>query len=279
MMTTSWPQVGIFTYDFTTLPALIHFCQRHRLSCVQLGGPLLEQAVADTAFAVEMRQQLQSHNIKITALAGYRNLVVPNEVKRMTNLTFLKECLRLAPLLGTPIVATETGTYSNESDWLASSVNQSVEVRERLYVTLEKLLRTAEQYGSVLALEGYVNNVIHTVDALEEVLVHFATPHLQVVLDPFNYLSRDLLPQSEQVVCDFLARFEQHFTLAHLKDVSADGAEVDTPEFGYGVFPFRPYFTFLKHRRPDLPLILEHLPMEHLSSALMRLHTQIQALA
>jgi sugar phosphate isomerase/epimerase len=278
MTTSSWPEVGIFTYDFDTLPALIHVCQHHGLTAVQLGGPLLEKALADLAFAIEMRKLLDAHGIGIIALAGYRNLVEANAAKRASNLTFLKECLRRAPLLGTSIVATETGTVSEDGDWAASPANQSTAVRERFHAALGELLAVASHHGSILALEGFVNHVVNTPDAMSETLGQFATPQVQVILDPFNYLSRDLLPQSEQVINAFLDRFEQRFVLAHLKDVSAEGAEVGTPEFGSGVFPYQPYLRFLKHRRPDLPLILEHLPMEHLPMALARLRESLQSL-
>ena len=74
------------------------------------------------------------------------------------------------------------------------------------------------------------------------------------MLDPYNYLARAMLPAAERVTRDFLDRFEHRFVLAHLKDVSEDGAEAETPEFGTGVFPQRVYVEFLAERRPDLPL-------------------------
>lgn len=70
---------------------------------------------------------------------------------------------------------------------------------------------------------------------------------------------------------DFLDRFEHRFVLAHVKDVAVrDDGTTTTPEFGTGVFAQRPYLDFLRTRRPDLPLILEHLPLEHLPAAARR---------
>ena len=60
---------------------------------------------------------------------------------------------------------------------------------------------------------------------------------------------------------------EHRFVLAHLKDVDPGGAEVATGEFGTGVFPQDVYLEFLAARRPDLPLILEHLPLDHVPGA------------
>jgi hypothetical protein len=58
--------------------------------------------------------------------------------------------------------------------------------------------------------------------------------------------------------------------LAHLKDVSSDGAHAGTPEFGTGAFAQRPYLEFLHSRRPDLDLVAEHMPLEHVPAVRRR---------
>jgi hypothetical protein len=63
------------------------------------------------------------------------------------------------------------------------------------------------------------------------------------------------------VTRDFLDQLEHRFVLAHLKDVGAGGAEEGTPRFGRGVFDQAPYLEFLRDRRPDLPIVIEHLPL------------------
>jgi sugar phosphate isomerase/epimerase len=112
-----------------------------------------------------------------------------------------------------------------------------------------------------------VKHVIGTYTALQGVLDRFPSRHLQVVVDPYNYLARALLPAQERVTRAFLDRFEHRFVLAHVKDVGPGGAEEATPEVGTGVFAQAPYFRFLRDRRPDLPVVLEHLPLEHVPHA------------
>ena len=58
--------------------------------------------------------------------------------------------------------------------------------------------------------------------------------------------------------------------VAHLKDVNPLGAEAGSPSFGTGAFDQAPYLRFLRERRPDLPLILEHLPLEEVPQAIAR---------
>jgi sugar phosphate isomerase/epimerase len=109
--------------------------------------------------------------------------------------------------------------------------------------------------------------VLRTTGQLIGLLERCPSPHLQVLCDPYNYLSSHLIPASERLTARFLDRFEHRFVLAHLKDVDPGGAEVATGEFGTGVFPQHVYVEFLATRRSDLPLILEHLPLDHVSAA------------
>jgi len=102
------------------------------------------------------------------------------------------------------------------------------------------------------------------------VLERFPSAHLQVVCDPYNYLSSRLLPARKRLSADFLHRFEHRLVLAHLKDVDPGGAETGTGEFGTGVFPQGLYLEFLAEHRPDLPMILEHLPLDHVPQAARR---------
>ncbi|MBO0794894.1 MAG: sugar phosphate isomerase/epimerase [Ktedonobacteraceae bacterium] len=238
------------------------------LATIQLGTPLLEEILTDKERIVAWSAQLQAAGRPIIALGGYRNLVAPNETQRRANIAFLQNCLELAPLFGTAIVATETGTRSREDDWGPSPENQGTEAWDILCATLRELLPVAERHGTILAVEGHVNHVINTPERLERLLEQFPTPHLQVVLDPYNYLGRDQLSCKEQVAAAFLQQFRNRFVLAHLKDISQQGAESGTPAFGQGIFPQQLYLDFVRKERPDLPLILEHVSVDQLPGIL-----------
>ena len=129
----------------------------------------------------------------------------------------------------------------------------------------------AEEHGVILALEGYVGSVLKTQDQLAGLLDRYPTQHLQVMSDPYNYLSDDLMPVQVRATSELLDRFEPRFVLAHLKDVSPDGARAGTPEFGTGAFEQLPYLEFLRSRRPDLDLIAEHQPLEHVPAVRRRI--------
>jgi sugar phosphate isomerase/epimerase len=260
-----WPRFGAFSYDFERgdWDPLVAEFERLGLEAVQLGGKLLAECLDEPDGVPARSALLESHGIAVTALAGYRNLIAPDPVTRQANVDAIRRCLEVAPALGTAIVATETGTRHPGGDWTDSPDNWGETAWRLLDDALATLIPVAERCGVVLALEASVKNVLRTQGQLIGVLDRFPSEHLQVVCDPYNYLSGDLLPAQERVTSELLDRFEDRFVVAHLKDVDEGGADVATPEFGTGVFTQRPYLEFLRDRRPDLDLIVEHLPLVH----------------
>jgi sugar phosphate isomerase/epimerase len=269
-----WPRLGIFTYDFGPgeWDRLAETCRVMGLQAIQLGRPLLDECLDRPEQIKPLVERLEADGISIAGLAGYRNLAAPDPEKRRANIDFIARCLELAPRLGTSVVATETGTRHPEDDWTDSPDNWRPETWELLDDAIGELLPVAERSGAILALEASVKNVLRTAGQLIGLLERFPSPHLQVVCDPYNYLSSHLIRARDRLTADFLDRFEHRFVLAHLKDVDPGGAEVATGEFGTGVFPQHMYLEFLGARRPDLPLILEHLPLHHVPAASRRVH-------
>jgi sugar phosphate isomerase/epimerase len=268
-----WPRLGAFSRDFGRggWEQLAETFTRLGLGLTQLDGPLLDASLDDPASAAEGRAVLEASGLSIPALGGYRNLIAPDPDERAANVAHVERCLELATTLGSYVVATETGTLSADGDWTDSPLNVTDAAWDLLYDALETLLPVAEQCGTILALEAHVKHVLKTRDQMAGLLERFPTQHLQLVCDPYNYVSADLVPVHEAATETLLDGFEDRFVLAHLKDVDAGGAEVGTPEFGTGVFAQAPYLEFLRTRRPDLGLIAEHMPLSRVPDVRRRI--------
>jgi len=259
------PVYGAFSDELRDWDALVERFSELGLGAVQLGGPLLDRCLDDAGFAADGRALLDAHGIRVAALSGYRNLVAPH-----ADLGHVRRCFELAPVLGTWVVASGAGTRSTEHDWADHPDNWSKESWQLLEAAVEELVSWAEASGAVLALEGTWMTVLRTLSQVLDVLERYPSPNLQLVCDPYNYVTYELLPAQDRFLAEYLARFESRFVLAHLKDVGVDGDRTTRPEFGTDVFRHRPYLEFLRTRRPDLPLVLEHLPLEHVPAAIAR---------
>jgi sugar phosphate isomerase/epimerase len=268
------PVLGAFSHELgiDDWELLAHRLGDLGLGAVQVGGALIDDTRAEHG-----RQVLDAHGISVAALAGYRNLVAPEAAVREEGIRHLEACLELAPRLGTWVVATETGTRNPDGDWLGSPGNWGAEAWGLLEEAIERLLVTAERCGTVLALEAHVNNVLRTQSQLARLLDRFPSPSLGVVADPYNYLSRELLPAQRRHTRTFLERFEHRFVLAHLKDVGLDdaGEKTTRPPFGTGLFEQAPYLDFLRTRRSDLTPVLEHLTPSEFPAAVRRVRASV----
>ena len=253
-----WPRFGVFTHELgASLGDLGEACREHGVEAVQLSRGQLD-AWLDAPEPLE---------VEVAGIGAYRNLIAPDAAERRRNLAYVERCLEAAPRSGAWVVSTHAGTRHPTDEWSDSPENLSPAAWALLLEGIEELLATAERTGTILALEASVKSVLRTLAQLIELFDRFPSPHLGLVCDPYNLVSRQLLPAHERVAAAFLDRFEHRFVLAHVKDVGPDGAGVATPTVGTGVFAQAPYVAFLRERRSDLPLILEHLTPEQIAGA------------
>lgn len=254
-----WPRFGHFTHELgASLSDLEAACRNHGTASVQLSRDELDAWLeAPEPLAVD-----------VAGIGAYKNLIVPDDAERGANIAYVERCLEAAPLAGTWVVSTHAGTRHPTEEWWDSPENLSPEAWSLFLDAVERLLAVAERAGTILALEGSVKSVLRTTAQVIELFDRFPSPHLGLVCDPYNFVSRHLLPAHERVTAALLDRFEHRFVLAHVKDVGPDGAEVSTPTVGTGVFAQAPYFAFLRERRPDLRLTLEHLEPDQIPAAM-----------
>jgi len=280
----TFPRLGAFFFEhgLAKRGELITRYQALGFTAVQIGDPLLSELVAHPSQAKAVAEDFREAGLDIIGLAGYRNIIAPDLTKRRANLDHLKACMELAPALGTSVVATETGTFHPTNEWYPSPENSSPQAWSVLCESVGELLETAKKTGTLLAIEGYVNNIVGRLDHLDTLFRTFPSQHLMLMLDPYNYITRDLVPTADLICEEFLTRYADRFVIAHLKDVAPFGADgephgeqaradlVGTPEFCTGIFPQQSYIRFLRNRRPDLPIIFEHLPEANLPAAIRR---------
>jgi len=268
-----WPVFGALVRDGGP-DEIVAALAGTEVRAVHLERASLELALDDPEGA---RRRLASGGLEVAALGGYRNLVATDAEARAEGVAFVARCLELAPRLGTWVVSTHGGSRSTEGEWVDSRDNASDGAWADLSEAVERLLPVAEEHDTVLALEGAAASVLKTPSQLLRLFDAYPSPSLQLVADPYNYFTAGLVPAQERVTHEFLELFEDRFVLVHLKDVDLSNGVTSRPEFGLGLFDQAPYLDFLRERRPDLPLIFEHLPLAHLPDVIARASTLADA--
>ena len=275
---------GIFTgYYPYTIDETIRRIKASDFNCVQLDVSFKDLDATKEPLTKEkahlIRDKFRDANLPIIAVSGYTNFIHPDPVKRKENIDFLKMMMRYARDLGCPYVASETGTYNEESDWVWDDRNGSEKVYEETIEIIRDLASYAKDYGATFIIENYVNNVIGSVEQVERMFRDVGTDGLGLICDPTNYFDEAHMKDVDGTLRDIFAKLSPYMKIAHAKDIKvaedtsekhadidADASHsfrgsggVELPAAGLGVLNYDLYVELLAKENPNIPLIIEHL--------------------
>lgn len=229
--------------------------------------------------AKRIRDAFRDANLPVCAVSAYQNLVHPDATERKRRVDYVKELLRHARELGSPYVVTETGTFNPESDWVHHPKNKTEEGYAICRNVVADLVRTAHEHGSMLVIENYVNNVVGSLAEVDRLFADINHSSLGLLLDPTNYFDDSNIDHVDATLNRILDSVGDRVVIAHAKDCkrAADTGEkhahldateahsfrgagaVELPAPGLGSLNYELYVKRLAERRPNIPLIIEHL--------------------
>jgi len=285
-------QVGIFTgyYPFA-LDEVIRRIKASDINCVQLDISFKDFDATKEPLtkgkARWIRDSFRDANLPIVAVSGYTNIIHPDPDKRKANIDYLKMMLRYARELGCPYVASETGTCNPESDWVWHDKNASPAVFEETIGIISDLAAYAEDWGATFIVENYVNNIIGSVDQVEQMFRAVNSPALGLLCDPTNYFDDKTIKDVDGTIESIFARLSPYIKIAHAKDIAiatdtgekhadidADESHsfrgsgaVELPAAGLGILNYDLYAKLLSKDHPNIPLIIEHLDLSDIPRA------------
>ena len=284
--------VGIFTgyYPFA-LDEVVRRIKASDFNCVQLDVSFKDFDATKEPLTKEkahwIRDAFRNANLPVVAVSGYTNIIHPDPVKRKANIDFLKMMLRYARDLGSPYVASETGTYNTESDWVWHDKNANPAVFEETIGIIKDLAKYAEDWGSTFIVENYVNNIIGSVEQIEAMFREVHSPALGLLCDPTNYFDDKTIKDVDGTLNHVFDRLSPYMKIAHAKDIAvavntaekhadidADESHtfrgsgaVELPAAGLGILNYDLYVRRLAVDHPNIPLIIEHLDLEDIPRA------------
>lgn len=252
----------------------------------------------DKQICIKLRDTFRRHNLPVSCISGYTNLVDPDPAKGKANLDRLKKIIRHAHDLGSPYVATETGTFCPGSDWLPHPDNKTEEGYEVCRAVIQDLVNFSRDHGVTFVIEPYVNNVIGTVEEALRIFAEIDDPHLGLVMDPTNYFEDHNLDQMDRTLNQIFDALSDKVRFAHAKDVKRSESDqgvqmtevtateghslrgvglIELPPPGLGALNYDLYLRRLAKDHPNLPIIIEHVEENDIERAKRFLDQKLMA--
>jgi len=275
---------GIFTgYYPMTMDDTIRTIKSQDFSCVQLDVSFKDCDSAKEYLtkqkANEIRDKFRDANLPVIAISSYTNLIHPDKEKRKRNINYIKMMMERALDLGCPYVASETGTYHRENDWLWDDKNATEEAYQEFAEVLYDIVKFGKEVGATFIIENYVNNVLFDIDRILRLFNDINMPNMKLICDPTNYFTPENYHDIDGMLHKMFNALADKMVIAHAKDIklSADhsvkmadidadeshsfrgAGGVDLPASGLGDLNYDLYLKLLGRHHPNIPLIIEHL--------------------
>ena len=219
-------------------------------------------------YARAIRKIFEERGISIAVLGCYINPVHPDAEAREKQLRRFEEHLRYARDFGCSLVGTETGSCNGDCSFHPDT--EKPETFDLFCRSLERLIKTAEKCGSIVAIEAVADQ--HTVSSIEKmraVLSRLASPSLKVIYDPVNLIPQAGLLESGlfQSQKDFFAQafaaFGDDIAAVHAKDFRMDpeanaAVKIGTLPAGTGELDYPSLLSLIAERKPGIDILLEN---------------------
>jgi len=276
--------VGIFTgYYPHTIDETIKKIKADKMSCVQLDVSFKDCDSAKEYLTKEnankIRDKFRDADLPVIAVSSYTNLIHTDKTKRKQNIDYIKMMMERALDLGCPYVASETGTYHTENDWLWDDRNATEEAYQEFAEVLYDIVKFGKEVGATFIMENYVNNVAFDIDRIQRLFSDINMPNMKLICDPTNYFTPANYNDIDGQLYRIFNALADKMVIAHAKDIKlstdhsvkmadidADESHafrgaggVDLPAAGLGDLNYDLYLKLLARHHPNIPLIIEHL--------------------
>lgn len=268
---------GLRAHDFGCLPVetLADKIQAFGPASVQLApskafpGIPASQGYLNAEFAKRVKKVFATRGMTIAVVGCYINPVHPDADELERQLCRFEESLRYARDFGCSLVGTETGSLNPDSSWHPGTREERT--FDRLCVSVERLVRVAEHYGSIVALEPVADK--HTVSSIERtqaLIKRIDSPALGIIFDPVNLIPQTGLEESQAAFFErAFDAFGSRIVAIHAKDFRVEnGRKLEAVAAGLGQMDFATFFRLLQARKSDIDVLLENVSPATAAAAL-----------
>lgn len=260
-------QLGIRLHDAQRLPLerLLPTIRGQGLTCchLALSKSFPEFPCTPTAltpgYASYLKRAFAQGGVEIAVLGNYLNLLHPDEEYLRYALEMYFAHIRFASLLGCSMVATETGAPNKKYAFCPECRDEKT-----LTLFIERLkpvVRCAEQFGVILAIEPVVRHSMWNPKACRRVLDEIGSHNLQILFDPVNLLDITNVDHCDELFQELFELVGPEIAAVHLKDYQhtpdRKGLVTIGVGAGMGEMNYGKIMRFLKEEKPYIYATLE----------------------
>lgn len=270
-------QYGLRLHDAEKLPLQqqLSVVRDMGFTCVHLALSKVQGMTADPSaltpgYAMYLKKAFERAGIDIAVLGNYLNLATPDKDALKKNREKYTAHLRFASILGVGVVGTETGN-PNTGYVYDPEKSHTDEALETFITNLRPVVKDAERFGVLLAIEPVWRHIVYSPQRARIVLDEINSPNLRIIFDPVNLLDEENLDRREEVLNDAMTLLEKEIDVIHLKDYKTETGPRTCMAAGLGDMDYSAVLKFAKEKKPFIHATLENTKPENARSALVYL--------
>lgn len=206
--------------------------------------------------AMYIKELCAENNVDVAVLGCYLNLCNPNPEKHKEIVEKYKAHIRFASILGCGVVGTETGAVNEEYKY--EPANHSDEALQCFIDNLRPIVKYAEQFGVIVAIEPVWKHIVNTVERARKVLDAIDSPNLQIIFDPVNLLYVGNIDKQDEIIEKAFDLLLKDIAVVHCKDYVVEGDELKSIAAGTGGLNYPLLLKKIKEYKPYVHCTLEN---------------------
>ncbi|MGN1024438.1 MAG: sugar phosphate isomerase/epimerase family protein [Lachnospiraceae bacterium] len=278
-------QLGLRLHDTDktlSFPEKLGMARAQGFTCVHLALSKIPGLCADPAaltpgYAAAIRRAFDKEGLSLAVLGCYLNLGNPDAAEQKNIQERYIAHLRFASYLGMGVVGTETGcpnkTYTPDRESCRSE-----DALEHFVENLRPVVKSAEKFGTILAIEPVASHIVWNAQRARTVLDSIHSPNLQIILDPVNLLDAENESRADEVFEEAIDLLGKDVCVLHLKDYVPEGNKLRSVGCGKGKMNYDRILRFALTQKPCIQATLENTTPEDAIACRRYLETKIAEL-
>ena len=271
--------IGIRLHDTApgTLEERLGFARAQGFACAHLAmsktvdGFSMNDApkLLTEELAAEVKAAFKAQNMQCAVLGCYLNLANPNEEERTKTQEIYQAHLRFGKWIGASVVGSETYALKTTA-FSDGPAPESEEAFQLFMKAFQPVVKWAEEYDQVMAIEPVCTHIISTPERAERMLDLVHSDHVKIILDAVNLVSNGTVDKAESIIRDAVSRLGDQVRVLHMKDFAVNpnkplNEQVDFRPCGMGTMYYNDLLPLAK--KYDLPMTLENTEPQNAEAA------------